>query len=330
MSVILTRRDTLRSAAALASTLVLPGLAGAQSTRFPNKSWRVLVPYAAGGTVDFVSRLVTQKMGNAWGQTAVVENRPGGATNIAAEAVARSAPDGYTLFAASRANAINAALPKKQPVDIRRDLLPIALLAEVPNVLVINPQVPARTVAEFIALAKSKPGAFSYASAGTGGSTHIAGELFNSMAGVDIFHVPYKGGSQAAVDVISGQVTMYFGTMPSVMPHVKTGKLRALAVTSEKRSDVDPSIPTLSESGLAGFRETSWIGLMAPAATPADIVALLHQSVQTALTDPDLKAQMVAQGANILPGSRADFINFLERDIASTARIVEKAKITVE
>jgi tripartite-type tricarboxylate transporter receptor subunit TctC len=280
--------------------------------------------------VDFVARIVAQKLTSALGQSVIVENKPGGATNIAAEYVARADADGYTLFAASRANAVNATLYKSLHFDIQKDFVPITIMAQIPNILVLNPSVPAKTVPELIAMAKSEPGKLTFASAGLAGSTHLAGELFNSMAGTNIVHVPYRGGGPAVVDLMSGQVSMYFATMPSVINYVRAGKLRALAVTSAQRSAAEPQYPTLDELGLRGYSEVSWIGLMAPKGTPSEVVAKLNAAIVDILHDPKVKTLLLSQGAETVADSPSEFASFLSRDIANTAKLIETAHITVE
>jgi tripartite-type tricarboxylate transporter receptor subunit TctC len=297
---------------------------------YPDHPIRILVPYAAGGGVDLVARVVSKGLTEVLGQGVVVENKPGGATNIAAEQVARSAPDGYTLFAASRANAINPSLYKKLPFDIEKDFVPITVAAEIPNILVVSPDVPAKSVAELIALAKKEPGKLTFASAGLAGSTHLAGELFKTMTGTNILHVPYRGGGPASVDLMSGRVTMYFATMPSVLGYIRAGKLRALAVTSLKRSQIAPEYPTLDEEGLKGYRETSWIGLMAPAGTPPAIIDKLNKAVVQVLQKPEYRKLLLDQGAEIVANSQQEFATFLKQDIANTKKIIDTAHITLE
>jgi tripartite-type tricarboxylate transporter receptor subunit TctC len=297
---------------------------------YPGHPIRILVPYAAGGGVDLVARVVSKGLTEVLGQGVVVENKPGGATNIAAEQVARSAPDGYTLFAASRANAINPSLYKKLPFDIEKDFVPITVAAEIPNILVVSPDVPVKSVADLIALAKAEPGKLTFASAGLAGSTHLAGELFKTMTGTNILHVPYRGGGPASVDLMSGRVTMYFATMPSVLGYIRAGKLRALAVTSLKRSQIAPEYPTLDEEGLKGYRETSWIGLMAPAGTPPAVIEKLNKAVVQVLQKPEYRKLLLDQGAEIVANSQQEFAAFLKQDIANTKKIIDTAHITLE
>jgi tripartite-type tricarboxylate transporter receptor subunit TctC len=319
-----------RMTATLAATGLLCLAQNAVAQAYPTRAVKVLVPYAPGGGVDFVSRIVAQQLSEALGQPFVIENKPGGGTNIAAEQVARSAPDGYTLFAASRANAVNATLYKKLSFDIEKDFAPISILSDTPNILVVTPSLPAKNLQELIALAKAQPGKLSFASAGTAGSTHLAGELFKSMAGVNIVHVPYRGGAPAAVDLISGQVQMYFGTMPSVMNFVRAGKLRAIGVTSLKRAEAEPSYPTLSELGLTGYRETSWVGFMAPAGTPPAIINRLNAEIVRILNKPEIKNKLRGEGGEIVGNTPAEFAAFLRKDIATTAVLIKDANITVD
>jgi tripartite-type tricarboxylate transporter receptor subunit TctC len=308
----------------------LTAVSVANAQTYPARPIKILVPYAAGGSVDFVARVVAQGLSQTLGQAVIVENRPGGATNIAADAVAKAEPDGYTLFAASRANAVNTALGKGASANIQKDFEQIGLLAEIPNLLVVSPALGVKNVDELVALAKAQPGRLTFASAGSAGSTHLAGELFANRMGINIVHVPYRGGSPAAVDLMSGQVSMYFATMPSVMSYVRAGKLQGLAVTSLNRSKTEPQYPSLDELGLKGFRETSWVGLVAPAGTPVAIISTLSAAVIKVLAQTETRAQLNSQGAEVLGGSPQDFVNFLASDIANTADIIKKAKIVVE
>jgi tripartite-type tricarboxylate transporter receptor subunit TctC len=321
----------LRKPCVAAASLVCAVMAHtASADTWPSHPIRILVPYAASGGVDFVVRVAAKGLTQALGVGVVVENKPGGATNIAADVVARSAPDGYTLFASSRANAVNATLYKKLNFDIQTSFAPITVLSGTPNILVVYPGVPAKTVAELIALAKSQPGKLTFASAGLAGSTHLAGELFKSMAGVDIVHVPYRGGGPAALDLIAGRVTMYFATMPSVMAYIHSGQLRALAVTSLKRSSAAPQYPTLDELGLKGYRETAWTGLMAPAGTPPAVIQRLNTELVKVLNQPETKKLLRDQGTEVVGNSPAEFAAFLKQDIDRTAKLIETAHITVE
>jgi len=291
---------------------------------------RVIVPYLPGGSVDFVGRVLAQKLSEAWSQSVLVDNRAGGATNIGAELVARAVPDGYTLFMASVASSVNMTLYKRLSYDIVKDFAPVSLLTIVPNLLVLHPSVPVKSVRGLIALAKAKPGELTYASAGIGSSTHLAGEIFKNMAGVDIVHVPYKGGGGAVIDLIAGRVAMYFSTIPSSFPHVKVGKLRALAVTSATRSKSLPSVPTVAESGVPGYETQAWNGLMAPAATPQEVVTRLHTQVVRILAIADVREQFAARGAEVVASSPAEFAAFIKADIARYATVVERAGIKID
>ena len=297
---------------------------------YPTRPVRVIVPYLPGGSVDFVGRVLAQKLSEAWSQSVLVDNRAGGATNIGAELVARAVPDGYTLFMASVASSVNMTLYKRLSYDIVKDFAPVSLLTIVPNLLVLHPSVPVKSVRGLIALAKAKPGELTYASAGIGSSTHLAGEIFKNMAGVDIVHVPYKGGGGAVIDLIAGRVAMYFSTIPSSFPHVKVGKLRALAVTSATRSKSLPSVPTVAESGVPGYETQAWNGLMAPAATPQEVVTRLHTQVVRILAIADVREQFAARGAEVVASSPAEFAAFIKADIARYATVVERAGIKID
>ncbi|WP_454689224.1 tripartite tricarboxylate transporter substrate binding protein [Achromobacter aloeverae] len=320
-------RAVLLASAAILAAASCPGAA---AETYPNHPIRIEVPYAAGGGVDLVARVVAKGLTQSLGQSVIVENKPGGATNVAAEVVARANPDGYTLFIASIANAVNPSLYKSLPFDIEKDFAPISLMADIPNILVVNPSIPAKSVAELIALLKKNPGKYTFASAGVASSTRLSGELFKSMTGTDILHVPYRGGSLAAVDLLSGRVSMYFAAMPSVLGYVRAGKLRALAVTSLQRSGSEPQYPTLDESGLKGFNETSWIGLMSPAGTPPAVIEKLHRAVVAVLKAPEVQAVLRDQGAEVIGSNPGEFADFLHQSIVDTARLVETAHIQPE
>ncbi|OWT60088.1 tripartite tricarboxylate transporter substrate binding protein [Candidimonas nitroreducens] len=326
------RRRRLGAVAIAAALSLMSAASWADSPAqdFPNRAIKILVPFTPGGGVDTTARIVAEGMSEVLQQSVIVENKPGGSTNIAAELVAKSPPDGYTLFAASRSNAINPSLFKRLPFDIEKDFAPISVLVQIPNILVVNPKVPAHSVRELIALAKKEPGKLTFASAGVGSSTHMAGELFKHMTGTDILHVPYKGGTASMTDLISGRVTMYFATMPSAMGNIKSGKLRALAVTSLKRSTIAPEYPTLDELGLKGYQEVSWIGLMAPAATPKAVVDKLSAAVVQVLHTPKYEKLLKGQGAEIVASSQQQFAEFLHQDIANTRNLIESAHVKLQ
>src|SRR5713101_5964375 len=271
--------------------------ASAQAQVYPAKPIRMIVAYPPGGGTDIVGRMVAQKLGETLGQSVLVENRGGASGNIGTELAARAVPDGYTILMGNVApNAINVSLFKNLPFDPVADFVPVSLVASTPNILVVHPSIPARTVKEVIALAKAKPRTLNFASAGVGSSSHLAGELFRILAGADIVHVPYKGAGRAVVDELSGQVQLYFATMPAAMPHVKSGKLAPVAVTSAKRSHALPELPTIAESGVPGYEASTWYGLLAPAHTPGAVITRLHEGVVKILANPALHEKLAEQG----------------------------------
>lgn len=322
----------MRMAIAVASAcVVLPvscDCAFAQA--YPGRPVRFIVPYVPGGGTDFVGRTIAQKLADAWGNPVVVENRPGGGTNIGSEIVARAAPDGYTLLIGGVPNTANMSLFQKLPYDVVRDFAPVILLDTAPNILAVHPSVPAQSVRALIALAKSRAGALTYASAGIGSSNHLSGELFRIMAGIDIVHVPYKGGGAAVTDLIAGQVSMYFGTTPSTLPFVKSGRLRALGVTTAKRTVAAPELPTIAEAGLPGYEQAAWHGLLAPAGTPEAVIAKLHAEVSRVLRAPDVLERFAAQGIDVIGGSSAEFAAFIRQDVAKYAKLVKTAGIRID
>jgi tripartite-type tricarboxylate transporter receptor subunit TctC len=288
------------------------------------------VPYVPGGGVDFVGRTVAQKLGETWNHPVIVENRPGAGTNIGSELVARAAPDGYTLLVGGVPNTANMTLIRKMPYDVVKDFAPVCRLTTAPNVLVVHPSVPARSVKELVALAKAHRGELTYASAGVGSSNHLSGELFRIMAGVEIVHVPYKGGGAAVTDLLAGQVSMYFSTTPSSMPFVRAGRLRALAVTSARRSPIVPDVPTIAESGLPGYEQSAWHGIFAPAGTPAAIVGKLNDELVRILRLPEIAERLAAQGVDVVASSPAELAAFVRQDVAKYAKLVKTAGIRVD
>jgi tripartite-type tricarboxylate transporter receptor subunit TctC len=289
---------------------------------YPSKPIRVVVPFPPGGGTDIVARMLTQKMAETLGASFVIDNRSGAGGTIGTEIVARSAPDGYTLAMVSGSHSINPSLYKKLPYDAVKDFSPISLVVSGPGILVVHPSLPTRNVKELIALAKSKPGQLNYASAGNGTPPHLAAELFKLMAGLDIIHVPYKGNTQAFPDLISGQVLMSFPTIPSAIPHVRAGRLRALAVTSRLRSHTVPDIPTIAESGLSGYEASSWYGLLAPAGTPAAIVARLRQEVAKTLQLADIWEKVSSQGLDPVGDTPEEFTAVIQAEIPKWAKVV--------
>ena len=310
------------------SALLLASVCGAQS--FPVRPIRFIAPYVPGGGVDFVARVIATKLSETIGQQVIVENRPGGGTNIGSELVARAAPDGYTLLVGGVPNTVNSVFFKKLPYDVIKDFAPVTQTTTAPNILAVHPSLPVRAVKDLIALAKKRRGELTFASAGIGSSNHLSGELFRVMAGVEIIHVPYKGGGAAVTDLLAGQVSMYFGTTPSTVPHVRTGKLRALAVTSLKRSRVAPDVPTMDEAALPGFENAAWHGLLAPAATPPAVIDKLHTEVVRVLRLPEIIERMGAQGVDIIGGTPAELAAFIRQDLAKYDKLVKSAGLRIE
>jgi len=304
---------------------------GAFAQSYPSRPIRLVVPFPAGGTTDILAREAAQKLTEVLGQAVVVDNRPGAAGNIGSDLVAKSAPDGYTLLMGTvGTHAINPSLYSKMPYDHVKDFAPVVLVAGVPNVLVVNPTLPVNSVADLIKLAKDKPGQINFASSGSGTSIHLSGELFKTMAGVDMTHVPYKGSSPALTDLIGGQVQIMFDNLPSALPQIKGGRLRAIAVTSLKRAPVLPDIPTINESGLPGFEASSWFGVLAPAGTPAAIVARINTEVNKWLQSADAREKLLGQGAEAAGGSPEQFGNFIRAESEKWAKVVKFSGVKPE
>ena len=298
---------------------------------YPSQPIKIIVPFTAGGTTDILARTIGQKLGEAWKQPVIVENKPGAGGNIGADSVAKARPDGYTLLMGTiGTQAINQSLYAKMPYDSTRDFAPITLVAIVPNMLVVHPSVPAKSVAELVQLAKSKPGELNFASSSTGGSPHLSGEMFKQMTGANIVHVPYKGSAPAVTDLLGGQVSMMFDNMPSVLPHVKAGKLRALGVTSARRSPAAPDIPTIAESGVPGYEVDSWFGLLAPAGTPKEIVAKLSAEIVRILQMPDVNERLAQQGAVPVGNTPEQFAEHIARETAKWAKVVKTSGAKVD
>lgn len=298
---------------------------------YPAKPVRMVVPFPAGGATDIVGRLVAQKLSEAWGQQVIVDNRGGAGGTIGSDVVAKSAPDGYTiLVATSSTHAIAPSLYSKLAYDPVRDFTPVTLLASATILLAVHPSVPAKTVKELIALAKGQPKALSFASSGNGGISHLIGEQFKSMAGIQMLHVPYKGDTPALVDLASGQVSLMFGTAVSFLPYVKAGRLKALAVTNPKRSPIVPDIPTVAESGLPGFEALQWFGIFAPAGTPKDIVARLHGEIVKILRVPDVRERLSSLGADVVGNTPEQFAAFQRADAAKWTKVVKESGAKID
>ena len=303
----------------------------AHAQDYPAKPVRWVVPFPAGGPLDIVARVIGVRLSETWGQPVIVDNRPGAGGNIGAEVVAKSAPDGYTIvMGALSTHAVNVSLFRKLPYDPVRDFAPVTLISEVPNVLVVNPAVPAKTVAEFIAYARANPGKLNFASGSTGSAGHLAGELFKTMARVDMTHVPYKGAAPAVTDLLAGQVQLMFDNLASALPNIRAGRLRALAVTTKKRSAFVPELPTIAESGLPGFDVSTWFGVMAPAATPRPIVNRLHDGIVRALAQPDVEERLAAMGAEPVGDTPEQFGAFVKSEIAKYAKVVKDSGARVD
>ena len=303
----------------------------AHAGAFPEKPARFIVGFTPGGPSDIIARALGQKLSETWGQQVVIENRPGAGGNIAAEVAARSAPDGYTwLLGNNSILATNQSLYRTLPFDPQRDFAPVALVAIQPNILVVNPGVPATTVKELIALAKARPGQLNYASSGAGAAAHLAAALFCSMAGVEMIHVPYKGAQPALTDVIAGQAQLMFATSASAIPYIKAGRLRALAVTTSRRSSGVPDLPTVSEAALPGFEAITWHGVVVPSATPVALVERLNADIVQALRSRDLRERLESLGAELAPGSPQDFANYIAREIPKWAKVVKDSGARAE
>ncbi len=306
-------------------------VAQAQPAAYPAKPIRLVVPFPPAGPTDVVARLVGQKLSERWGQQVVVENRAGAGGTIGAELVARAPADGYTLLMGSTANmAVNVTLYDKLSYDPVKDFVPVNLAAITPNLLVVNPALPAKNAREFIALAKAKPGTINYASGGSGTPSHLAAELFKTMAGIQMAHIPYKGSIPALTDVIGGQVTLMLDSMPSALPLVKSGKLRALAQTGAKRSAAVPDLPTISESGLPGYEVAGWFGFFAPAGTPRDMVNKISAEITLVLNQPDVKDRYALLGAEPGPGNPDEFARFQVSEIAKWAKVIRDSGTKAE
>jgi tripartite-type tricarboxylate transporter receptor subunit TctC len=321
------RRKFLHLAAGAAALPAVSRVATAQA--YPSRPVRIIVGFAAGGPADIVARLIGQWLSERLGQQFVVENRTGAATNIAAEAVVRAPADGYTLLFVTAANAINTTLYEKLSFNLSRDIVPVASLMRAPSVLEVNPSVPAKTVPEFIAYAKANPSTINMGSSGNGSVSHVFGERFKMMTGVNLVHVPYRGAAPAVTDLLAGQVQVYFDPIPNSIGYIRAGKVRPLAITTATRSEVLPDVPTVGEF-VPGYEASFWFGVGAPQATPAEIVDKLNKEVNAALADPKMKARLAELGATALPGSSADFRKFIADETEKWAKVIKFAAIKPE
>ena len=323
----LPRRKFMHLAAGAAAMTAASRLGWAQA--YPSRPVRIVVGFAAGGGVDVAARLVGQWLSERLGQQFVIENRPGAGTNIATEAVVRAPPDGYTLLLVNPANAINATLYDRLNFNFMNDMAPVAGIMRVPNIMQVNPSVPAKTAPEFIAYAKDNPGKINMASGGSGGSDHMAVELFRMMAGINMIHIPYRGAAPALTDLIGGQVHVMFASLPASIEYIRAGRLRALAVTTETRSAVLPDVPTVSEF-VPGYEASNWYGVGVPRNTPAEIVAKLNKEINVAFADPRMKARFADLGGAPLTGTPADFGKLVADETEKWGKVIRAANIRPE
>jgi tripartite-type tricarboxylate transporter receptor subunit TctC len=315
-------------AAVLAAAALANGGGFAQS--YPSKTIRIVVPYAAGGNTDFTARVIATKLTEVFGQQVVIENRPGGGTNIGSELVAKAAPDGYTLLMGGAANAINMSLFAKPPYDTLRDFTPVVWCVQGANVLAVHPSVPAKNLKELIALARARPGQLNFASSGIGSSNQMGGELLKLMAKINIMHVPYKGNAPALTDAVGGHVEMLFVGVPALVPHLQSGRLRSIAIGSLKRFPAIPEVPTFDESGLPGFQSTNWFGLMAPSKTPREIVTRLNFEVGKIQASTEVRERFINEGIEPIGGTPEQFGAFIRDEIDKYAKVVKAANLKAD
>jgi len=318
-----TRKTAIALTLAIVTIWAAP-IGGHAADPYPSKPIKMIVAFNAGGATDIIARIVSQKLSEGLGQSVVVDNRPGATGIVGTEMVAKSAPDGYTLLMVTAGtHAINASLFKNLPYDPVKDFVHINFTATAPNVLIVNNSVPANSVKDLIKLAKEKPGQLTFGSAGSGSTLHLSGELFKSMAGVDITHVPYKGGAPAMTDMLGERLTMMFDSISQAVPHIKAGKVRALAVTSAKRSESLPNVPTIAEAGVPGYESTAWFGVVAAASTPKEIVTKLNIEINKALADPEVKEKLLALGTEPVGGTPEQFTAHVTAEVVKWAKVVE-------
>ena len=304
-------------------------VAPASAQDYPSRPIRLIVPFGAGGPTDIIARIIGHDLSERLGQAVVIENRPGAGGNIGTQAALNAPPDGYTLLLASHANAINATLYTNLPFNFLNDVAPIARMVRVTNVMEVTPSFPANTVAEFIAYAKANPGKVNFVSTGSGTSAHLAAELFKSMTGVDIVHVPYRTSVQALTDLVSGQVHVFFDLIPASIPHIRAGRLRALAVTSAKPSDLLPGVPSIAET-VPGFEISAWMGIGAPRGTPPAIIERINREVTATVSDPKIKARLAELSAEVMTGTPAEFHRFMEAETEKWGKVVKSSGAKVD
>lgn len=321
------RAGTSIASVLLAALAATPGIPDAFAQQYPAGPLRIVVPFTPGGGTDILSRIIAQKLNEAWGHPAVVENRPGASGTVGTAFVAAAKGDGYTLLVVPAGYAGNPGLYKKLPYDQNRDLAPVSLLASGPLVLVVHPSLPVKSVKDLVALARSRPGEINFGSPGAGTLPHLSAELFNSMNGLRMVHVPYKGAGAAVTDVMAGRVPIYFMNILQSLSLIKAGKLRALGVTTPERSPIAPAIPSIAEAGLKGFDMTNWYGMLAPSATPREVVVKLNAEVARILRLPDLRSRLADDGMTVVAGTPEQFAEFLARETAKFSRVIEAAGI---
>ena len=309
---------------------LIMGTSAVWSQAYPSRPIRLIVPYPPGGAVDPIARTIAQKLSEAWGQPVVVDNKPGAGTIIGTEIVAKAAPDGYTVILATISHTMNPAMYGKLPYDPVKDFTPLSLVSLIPLMLVVNPQVPVKSVKELIDLLKAKPGQLNFSSAGNGTSTHLAAELFKALAGVDIVHVPYKGSGASVAAVMAGETQVAFDSVFLQIPQVKAGKLRALAVTGTKRTSLAPELPTVSEAGLPGYEVSAWVGLLAPAGTPPEVVQKWNREIARILQLPEVRERQISQGNEPVGSTAEYFADFIKTEISKWGEVVKQAGIKLD
>ena len=314
---------------ALIATLAT-GTEPALAQDYPSRPVRLIVPYPPGGNTDIMARAITQELSKGLGQPVVIDNRGGAATVIGSDLLAKAAPDGYTLILSTSSHAINVSLYRKLPFDAVADFAPISLVASMPNILVVNPSMPAKSLKELIALAKAKPGQINYSSAGNGATNHLSMELLKTMAGVDLVHIPYKGTADAVASLLGGQVSVMFDATSSALPHIKSGRSRALAVSSSSRIASLPDLPTVAEAGLPGFEVGVWFGIQAPAGTPRDIVKRLNAEILRSLSVAEVRERLAGLGVDVVSNTPEEFAAFIKSEIAKWGRVVKDSGARID